>query len=280
MSKKLDLLGQRFGRLVVIEEVGKNKHGLYAWNCKCDCGNEVEATTGNLKSGSTKSCGCLRKETVSDRFTVEEKIGTRYGRLIILRKADDVLWGTRVGWVCKCDCGEEIVVSGKHLRSGHTQSCGCFCKDQARNAMCTHGQSKTRLYSTWAGMIARCTEGNKTRYKNYEGRGIKVCDAWLSFEVFYEWALSSGYEEHLIIDRIDNDGNYCPENCRWVTYEKSANNRRYVKLVEYKGQIKTLSEWAKALNMNVYTLRGRYYAGWTPERMLTTPIKKHKEKKI
>ena len=152
-------------------------------------------------------------------------IGQKYGRLTVV--AFDRLQNHKTYWKCVCDCGLTVVVPGNNLRSGNTMSCGCLRRETARKtgkANTVHGEGhdhKTRLYSIWCGMRQRCMNPHRTAYSLYGGKGVRVCDAWDDYTVFREWALSNGYADNLSIDRIDPNGDYCPENCRWITLSEN-----------------------------------------------------------
>lgn len=233
IPQKIDLTGQKFGRLTVVNESGFVRSGgqkKIKWLCTCDCGNRTEATSGLLKSGNTKSCGCLSKELASKR-NMDDLTGQRFGRLVVLEDAGRSCGG-KVRWLCRCDCGGTTTVIGGNLKSGRTSSCGCIRAELSKKRVETHGESHTRLYRVWQGMKERCESPRHISYQFYGARGIKVHECWRnSYENFRDWALSNGYDLHAkrgkcTLDRIDVNGNYAPDNCRWVSMEVQNQNKR------------------------------------------------------
>lgn len=202
--------------------------------------------------------------------------GERYGRLTVLTRATHTSH-KRVCWLCCCDCGKATVVSGNDLRTGHTQSCGCYKIDTAKEKGTVHGDNRkghrARLYTVWSGMMDRCYRPKNQKYDLYGGRGITVCTEWHDYETFRAWALLNGYRDDLTIDRKDNDGNYCPENCRWATDVEQSNNRRNNHLVTYDGETHTMAEWARIKGMSWATLQHRIYRGWSLERAFNQPVR-------
>lgn len=159
--------------------------------------------------------------------------GQRFGRLTVIEEAGRDKQRNAL-WKCKCDCGNECVVSSNNLRRGHTTSCGCFNRERSVETHTKHGLHKHPLYSVWRSMLTRTgvyKGANDEWRRDYIDRGISVCEEWQDFRNFYDWALSHGYEKNLQIDRIDNSRDYCPENCQWVTPKQNMNNRRCTRML-------------------------------------------------
>ena len=198
MGARIDLTGQRFGKLVVLAIVSSIK-GVVSWDCICDCGNRFTATTASLRYSGRKSCGCIHREQLIARNT-------------------------------------------------------------------THGLRAHRVYRVWAAMRDRCNRPADKFYADYGGRGIKVCDSWQTFENFI--ADMGVPADGMQIDRINNDGDYEPSNCQWVTRTENASNKRNNKVIEYHGKSKTVSAWEKELGFKPGTIKQRLYLGWSIERAI------------
>lgn len=200
----------------------------------------------------------------------EEFIGRKFGRLTVLAQAGTTK-DHRQKWLCECECGKIKAIIGKDLKSGHTRSCGCLALETFKTKATTHGMTKTKEYRAWCLMKNRCYQKKNNRYQYYGGKGIKVCDRWLNcFEKFYNdmGKCPDGYS----IDRIDPNKDYSPENCRWADTYTQANNKTNCTFIEYNGEKKTITQWARAIGMNSEVLRRRikqYH--WSIEKAITTP---------
>lgn len=191
--------------------------------------------------------------------------GLRFGRLVVIGKTSERS-PSGLKWLLRCDCGNEIRVTSCNLNAGYYQSCGCYRREFARK----HGMTGTPEYQAWADMINRCLNPKNPRYKDYGGRGITVCDRWRSsFDAFYE-AVGPRPAGHLL-DRIDNEGCYEPGNVRWVPSKVSARNRRTNHLVEWRGEMLTVTEWAERFDMNPTTLFHRLRRGIRMEEATIKP---------
>ena len=201
----------------------------------------------------------------------QDLTGEAYGRLTVIKKAGHDAHGNTM-WECLCECNQTKIVKTADLKNGKTKSCGCFQRERASESHTKHGKRHTRLYNIWSNMKGRCHTKSCSFYEKYGGRGITVCDEWSnSFDSFWTWAMANGYRDDLTIDRIDNDGNYCPENCRWVTPKENARNRPCTVTITVDGITKTRSEWAEFIGMKPETLRSAIRRGHDPEEY----IKKH-----
>lgn len=143
-----------------------------------------------------------------------------------------------------------------------------------RIGLSTHGETNTRIHKIWSSMHERCERKSHEHFDCYGGRGIKICAEWDDYEKFREWTLNNGYKENLTLDRIDVDGDYCPENCRWSDWTTQQNNKRNNHNLTYRGQTKTISEWSRVTSINKTTIRARLMSGWCAEDVLNKPVRK------
>jgi hypothetical protein len=196
-------------------------------------------------------------------------IGKVFGRLTVMAQCSTC---KRKSWECRCFCGKYCTVRDDCLKDGNTQSCGCLRIERASAAVRTHGRYDTPEYVCWVNMLQRCTNTKHKHYSEYGGRGITVSPSWLFFENFYADMGNRPSKLHSL-DRKDNDGPYCKDNCRWASQKQQMNNTRSVKYITYGGETRTISEWAEHLYMQVETLRTRLKLGWSIQDALTTPVK-------
>lgn len=198
---------------------------------------------------------------MKDKSRVHDLTGQKFGLLTVIGIADTNTQKTY--WVCKCDCSNMKTVRSDSLLCGSIKSCGCLKRKQDKINLTKHYRhmmSGTRIYQEWQGMKGRCNNPHDPRYDRWGGRGIKVCDEWQnSFEAFYNWAMANGYKDDLTIDRIDNDGNYEPSNCRWATQQEQSRNRSSNIKITIGNSTRTLMEWCSIFNVNYKNVRDRYW---------------------
>lgn len=314
--KVINLSGQRFGKLTVLERTDNSSSGKSRWVCQCDCGNTTVVTLSNLRCGKVQSCGCsnikdltgmkfgkwaviklsdtqfvgksmywdcicecgtirsvssdslVRGKSTSCGCTYRHDLtGMKFGRLSVISwESRNFVFSAgnhykKIIYKCKCDCGKEIEVESSALLNGSYRSCGCYHNELLSKLLSTHGQSKTRLYNIWCNIIARCTNSNTKSYIDYGGRGISICKEWRKFENFMEWAISHGYAENLTIERIDVDGDYCPENCTWIPKKEQANNTRRSVIIEMFGVKKSLKQWTDFMGWKYSKYENRHLRG-------------------
>jgi hypothetical protein len=218
MPKKLNLVGQKFGRLEVIAFDHMDKKKGSFWKCKCNCIDEnyIIVSAGSLRSGNTKSCGCI----VSELITIRNK------------------------------------ETAKHNR-----------------------ESLSRLHSIWKHMIERCEKDYSDAKKYYQDKGIIVCNEWHNYFIFKEWAINNGYNENLTIDRINNNGNYEPSNCRWITILMQQSNKSNNHFISINGRIETASEWERISGIGSKTILYRLKLGWKDDELLSKPYELRDKKK-
>ena len=212
----------------------------------------------------------------------------KYGMLTVLAEVEKPkhLATQARYWLCRCDCGNEKVFLMGALRTGNTKSCGCnkgnFCSQKALG----HGHStirngKSLTYESWTAMRSRCNNPKQASYKNYGGRGIKICDEWNnSFEAFLK-DMGERPSSQYSLERIDNNGNYCPGNCKWASLVEQANNKSTNRIISFGGKTMTFAQWSRFLGIDERTLRARINRyGWSIEKAFTTPIRRSNSKPL
>lgn len=263
-------IGKRYGKLVVqsVEIVKRSpKTSITLCHCKCDCGNENDVSAGALEAGRVSSCGCVHK------FNYDKYIGKTYHGNEILEFVDK----DKKQVLCKCACGNRFICCVFELTAQKKPIMCCGkCGENIGTPFKVHmNTSKERLRNIYFGMKYRCYNPKAKSYKSYGGRGVTICDEWLKgYKYFEEWALNNGYSKELTIDRIDVNGNYEPNNCRWITNSEQQSNKRNTKKYEYNGGIYSLSQIAKLVNIPITTLRSRVnILGWDFEKAISTPTR-------
>lgn len=277
MSKFKNLTGQKFGKLTVIGVYDKTTNGTIRWKCQCDCGNIIPVFKSTLlrDNGTIKSCGCVYIDEL------RKEIGKRKDYLEII---DVKQYGRKGRVVVKCDCGTIKEMTLSRFNNPSVHSCGCIGVPKGKDSPnYKHGMSRTRIFNVYRDMINRCYNHNDVSYIHYGARGVTVCDEWLGdkgVKEFCEWSYKNGYDENAprgqcTLDRIDHNGDYRPENCRWVSMSVQANNKRNNNYHTIDGVTKTLSEWCREYgNVCVQSVRRRIENGMDIKTALTKPMQK------
>lgn len=194
--------------------------------------------------------------------------GNKYGKLTVIRLVG--MKGKVSQWLCQCECGNQKVVGKGSLTSGNTQSCGCIHKAQLVNRNYKHGKVKSPIYHIWSCMKDRCNNPHNISYKNYGGRGIRVSAEWMNFENFHNDMIAT-YLKGLTLERKDNNGDYCKENCVWADNETQANNNRRNNIITYGGTSGTLANMAKIWGFDYVVVQSRLYKGWDITKAIEAP---------
>ncbi len=229
------------------------------WLFQCDCGKETVKSRRSVTLGYVKSCGCMWNIRPA-RIDIQ---GKRFGRLVAI----GYIHGSGK-WRCVCDCGKEVLRTHTKLINAEVPSCGCYLKEGIRR---THGGYTTPMYGIWSKIKGRCTNPKNCAYERYGGRGIKICDRWLGKRGFENFLADMGERpspKHSV-DRINNDGDYCPENCRWATFKEQANNKGNNRVITHNGISHTLSEWCEIYHANYKRAATRVRSGYSFDDIFT-----------
>lgn len=267
--------------MTVLSEVQDARRGRHVL-CRCDCGTVKEVRLAGMRRSKGKiiSCGCYGREATK----IAVSVGQVYGKYTVIREAarrknSEGQYVIRA-FLCVCECGVQKEVLLYSLRHHRSTSCGCDSRERAILARLTHGESKrteqksSATYNTWSGMVNRCTNVRNKDYKRYGARGIRVCDRWRKFENFK--ADMGERPVGTTIDRINNNGDYSPQNCRWATIKQQNRNTRVTRFLTYKGERRPLPEWAEIVGIKYVTLLGRLNVlHWSVEKALTTKVRAH-----
>lgn len=194
--------------------------------------------------------------------------GKTFERLTVIGRTDSPSGaGKHARWACRCVCGRESVVTSSALVNGLVKSCGCYARDLIIKSRKTHGMTNESIFRIWSGMLGRCSNSSLKEYPRYGGRGITVCDRWKTFANFYEDMGDRPLGKTL--DRIDNNGNYEPKNCRWASRKEQAKNRSSTVYLTHRGESLMIGEWAERLKINRHTIATRLNRGWEIDRALS-----------
>ena len=257
-EKYKDILGLKRGIRTIIDfTTERAKDGSIQCLVKCECGKVDIMPIYRFVNNDTYSCGCVNiytKETLIKKYGY--LIGTTINKWNVIGITGEKNKNGEYTATCKCSCKSETIKEVPIHWLVHKTAVSCGCAGTC--AKLTHGDTKTRLHNIWCDMRKRCRQNKGKNFKHYKSKGIKVCKEWEnSYESFKEWSLENGYNDSLTIDRIDVNGDYCRENCRWVNWEAQQNNRGNNKYYIVKGEKKTISELSREYGMTYEIIRGR-----------------------
>ena len=276
-----DLSGQSFGCWTVIKHCAeKSKPQRPYWICECSCGIIKSVSADSLKRGKSTSCGCYQKELAAKQSIettklligrVNDLVGQRFGRLLVLGYVGRMVNGRHSIWLCGCDCGQEKEILRSALIQGRTKSCGCLQSELASKTASTmnvtHGDSGSVEHLAWRNMLTRCYYDKCDHYGAYGGRGITVCNRWRSYENFL--ADLGRKPDGFTLERIDTNKSYEPSNCKWATWHDQHRNRRSNHNITINGETMILTDWCRRYGKNISTVSGRLSRGWSELDALT-----------
>lgn len=258
----INLTGIKFAQLTVVQYAGRRGASHY-WTCICDCGTVKDMKGSHVKSGATKSCGCASR--------MEDITGKTFDRWLAVREIERDRRGNRM-YLCQCECGVERAVKASELIHGRSKCCRCVGVQRRTK----HNMCKSPEFRIWSHMLERCSSPKSSSYERYGGRGISVCEKWKgSFNSFYQDVGPRPSSDHSI-ERIDNNGNYEPGNCRWATRIEQARNKRNNRIITAFGQSLCIAEWAEKTGIGVGTISQRIRRGsMTPEQVVSESVRKN-----
>jgi len=267
-------IGDRFGRLTVVHELPRtfkpSGQSMRRFLFQCDCGNQVENSFSQVRSGKTVSCGCRMREAAKEYVDGKklDMVGKTFGHLTVIAEVQN--YYSKKGradrnFLCRCDCGNEVEKYLSGLVNKKFTSCGKGCVN------IPHRMSGTPIKQSYHHMMQRCNDPENKSYKNYGGRGIKICERWSTFSAFLE-DMKATWFPGATLERNEVNGDYTPENCRWIPMSEQSKNRRCVNHFQIGDKLMTFQEIAAISSVQLKTIKARFYAGWNIHDAMNTPV--------
>lgn len=274
-EKREQYVGLKFNKLTIIDFVRYEENGKLICKAVCECGIINDYLFSSLKGGNTKSCGCIKKTDIGKLISDNNLLysGVTFGNLTILE-----IIGYGHGWdihcIAKCSCGITRTFSLYRIKAGITSSCGCQKSVLLSKNSKTHGLTKHPLYTIWSGIKQRCNNVKRPNHKWYGKKNISMCKQWTDdFVLFYDWAISNGWQKGLEVDRFPNKyGNYEPSNCRITTGAINSNNKTNHRMLMVNNEKLNLKQISNRFNIPYSTLQNRIRRGWDDHKVWSTPI--------